>query len=107
MSASRCFFALHGTGIVVGQLVNRRMIPIFGTVPAMLVASGILILSAALMVLFSLVGWISAYLMTAMLILLFSQLGYLVVYSIRVRARLLDPHGEIAGFARHSPSSAW
>jgi len=89
-------FALHGTGIVVGQLVNRRMIPIFGTVPAMLVASGILILSAALMVLFSLVGWISAYLMTAMLILFAT--GYLVVYS-NASALVLDPHGEIAGFA--------
>lgn len=89
-------FALHGTGIVVGQLVNRRMIPILGTVPAMLVANGILILSAALMVLFTLAGWINAYLMTAMLILFAT--GYLVVFS-NASALVLDPHGEIAGFA--------
>jgi MFS transporter, DHA1 family, multidrug resistance protein len=89
-------FALHGTGIVVGQLVNRRLIPVFGTVPAMLVANGMLILSAALMVLFTLVGWINAYLMTTMLILFAT--GYLVVFS-NASALVLDPHGDIAGFA--------
>ncbi len=89
-------FALHGTGIVVGQLLNRRLIPVFGTVPAMLVANGVLILSAAAILLLSLTGLISAYLMSALLVPFVA--GYLVVFS-NGSALVLDPHGDIAGFA--------
>lgn len=89
-------FALHGTGIVVGQLINRRLIPVLGTVPAMLVANAVLILSAALMLTFTLAGLINAYLMSALLVLFAT--GYLVVFS-NASALVLDPHGDIAGFA--------
>jgi MFS transporter, DHA1 family, multidrug resistance protein len=89
-------FALHGTGIIVGQLINRRLIPVLGTVPAMLVANAVMILSAALMLGFTMAGVISAYLMSAMLVLFAT--GYLVVFS-NASAMVLDPHGDIAGFA--------
>ena len=89
-------FALHGTGIVVGQLINRRLIPILGTVHAMMVANAVLILSSALMMMLTLAGVMGAYLMSALLVL-FST-GYLVVFS-NASALVLDPHGDIAGFA--------
>lgn len=88
--------ALHGVGIVIGQLTNRRLIPIFGTVPAMLAANVVLLVSAGLILAFTLAGWISAYLMTGLLI--FFTLGYLVMFS-NSAAMVLDPHGDIAGFA--------
>jgi DHA1 family bicyclomycin/chloramphenicol resistance-like MFS transporter len=95
-TAFAVFFALHGTGIVIGQVANRRLIRVLGTVRSMLVANGILIVSAGLMLGFTLGGWINAYLMTALLILFATS--YLVVFS-NAAALVLDPHGDIAGFA--------
>lgn len=90
------FFALHGTGIVIGQAANRRLIPRLGIVPAMLVGNSVLIVAAALILAFAAAGLVDAYLMTALLILYATS--YLVVYA-NATAMVLDPHGDIAGFA--------
>lgn len=90
------YFALHGTGIVIGQIANRRLISAIGIVPSMLVANCVLILSATLILAFSLAGVIGPALTTALLILFATS--YLVVFS-NAAAMVLDPHGDIAGFA--------
>jgi MFS transporter, DHA1 family, multidrug resistance protein len=95
-TAFALFFALHGTGIIIGQTANRRLIPKLGIVPAMLVGNCVLILAAVLILGFAAAGLINAYVMTALLILYATS--YLVVYA-NATAMVLDPHGDIAGFA--------
>jgi MFS transporter, DHA1 family, multidrug resistance protein len=90
------FFAVHGTGIIIGQAVNRRIIPLLGTVRAMLIANAVLIVSAGMMLGLTLAGLINVYVMSALLVLFAT--GYLVILSNAI-ALVLDPHGEIAGFA--------
>ena len=46
-AAFAMFFAVHGVGIIIGQTANRRLIPVLGVVPAMLVGNAVLILSFA------------------------------------------------------------
>lgn len=90
------FFAFHGLGIVVGQAANRRLILGVGIVNAMILAAAVLVGAAAAMLACILAGAIGPYVMTA-LITLFAT-SYLVVYS-NAAAMVLDPHGDIAGFA--------
>jgi DHA1 family bicyclomycin/chloramphenicol resistance-like MFS transporter len=90
------FFAIHGLGIIVGQTANRRLIPMVGTVRAMLYGNIVLVAAASLMLALSLAGAINAYLMTALLTLFATS--YLIVFS-NAAAMVLDPHGDIAGFA--------
>jgi len=90
------FFALHGFGIIIGQTVNRRLITRVGVVRAMLVGNVVLIASAALILALSLAGLIDIAVMTALLVLYGTS--YLVVYA-NATAMVLDPHGDIAGFA--------
>lgn len=89
------FFALHGTGIVIGQTINRHLIRRVGIVDAMIAGNAVLIVSSGLMLAFALAGWMNAYLMTALLVLFATS--YLIVYS-NAAAMVLDPHGDIAGF---------
>lgn len=89
-------FALHGFGIVVGQSVNHRLIPVLGIVKAMIVANLVLIAAAAMAFTVAAAGIATPWLMTAILILFATS--YLVVFS-NAAAMVLDPHGEIAGFA--------
>lgn len=89
-------FALHGTGIIVGQTLNRRMIPRLGIVRAMRVGNLVLILSATSILVLALTGLATPWSMTAMFVLY--STSYLIVYS-NASAMVLDPHGDIAGFA--------
>jgi len=89
-------FALHGTGIVVGQALNRRMIPRLGIVRAMIVGNCILIVSASLITVTALLGWLTPWSLVVMF-MLFST-SHLIVFS-NASALVLDPHGDIAGFA--------
>lgn len=95
-AAFALFFAAHGTGIIIGQTANRWLIPKLGTVPAMLVGNAVLIVSAALILGFAAADMMSPWLMTGLLILYATS--YLVVYA-NSTAMVLDPHGDIAGFA--------
>jgi DHA1 family bicyclomycin/chloramphenicol resistance-like MFS transporter len=90
------YFALHGVGIVIGQMANRRFIKRLGVVDAMIAANVVLVLSSALMLVFALAGAMSAPVMTALIVLFATS--YLIVFS-NAAAMVLDPHGCIAGFA--------
>lgn len=90
------FFAIHGLGIIAGQTANRRLIPRVGTVKAMLYGNLVLVSAAGLILMLSLAGAINAYLMTLLLTLFATS--YLIVFS-NAAAMVLDPHGDIAGFA--------
>ncbi|MEQ8297053.1 MAG: MFS transporter [Nitratireductor sp.] len=90
------YFALHGAGIVIGQIVNRRLIAMAGIVPAMLVGNAVLILSATLILATALAGLLTPSLLAASFVLFATS--YLVVYS-NAAALVLDPHGDIAGFS--------
>jgi DHA1 family bicyclomycin/chloramphenicol resistance-like MFS transporter len=88
-------FALHGLGIIFGQILNRRMITSLGTAPAMRVGATLLVLTVTAMVVIDLVGWMNAYVLSAILVVF--AVGYLIVAA-NSAALALDPHGEIAGF---------
>lgn len=90
------FFATHGTGIIAGQMANRQLIQAIGTVPAMLIGNGVLVLAAGSILAVTAAGLMNPYLLTAHLILFATS--YLIVYS-NAAAMVLDPHGDIAGFA--------
>lgn len=90
------FFAFHGFGIIVGQVVNRRLISSLGVVPAILIAGCVLVVASSLILATGLLGIASAWTMTGLLILFATS--YLVVAS-NSTALVLDPHGQMAGFA--------
>ena len=94
--AFAAFFAFHGIGIVIGQFANRRLIQTVGVVNAMIVGNVVLIASSALILAISVAGMIDAYIITALFVLFATS--YLVLYS-NAAAMVLDPHGDIAGFA--------
>ncbi len=90
------YFALHGTGIIVGQMANRRLIVTIGIVGAMRVGAVVLIVSSALLLATGVTGTATALTTTALLILYATS--FMVVFS-NSAALVLDPHGDIAGFA--------
>jgi len=88
-------FALHGIGIIIGQIANRRLISSVGTAAAMKIGAGVLFLTSLIMLMLYQAEMMSAYVLTASMIGFAT--GYLVVVS-NSTALALDPHGEIAGF---------
>ena len=90
------FFASHGIGIVIGQIANRRLIPAIGVEGSLIAACVVLVVSTGAIYLLSLAGMLTAILLSALLILFATS--YLIVYS-NAAALVLDPHGDIAGFA--------
>ena len=90
------FFAAHGLGIIVGQVANRRLIRNFGPVPAMIMGGIVLVVSATLMLIGGVAETIGAYSMSALFVLFATS--YLIVYA-NSTAMVLDPHGDMAGFA--------
>lgn len=90
------YFAVHGFGIIVGQFANRRLIGTIGIVGAMRVGNAVLIVAAALLLVTALAGVASPLVWTLIFVLYATSL--LVVMS-NSTALVLDPHGDIAGFA--------
>ncbi len=90
------FFAVHGFGIIAGQMANRRLIRTHGTVRAMIAAGFVLVAASGIVVAGAALGVMNAYFMTALMVM-FST-SYLIVYS-NSASLVLDPHGDIAGFA--------
>ncbi|MCB1383813.1 MAG: multidrug effflux MFS transporter [Notoacmeibacter sp.] len=90
------YFALHGTGIVIGQWANRRLIPRAGVVRAAMTGAGVLTLAASLILMVAVGGTMTPGLLTGLLVLYATS--YLIVYS-NAAAMVLDPHGDIAGFS--------
>ncbi|MCU0830508.1 MAG: MFS transporter [Rhizobiaceae bacterium] len=94
--AFAALFALHGLGIVAGQLMNRRLIGTVGPAGSMLRGAIVLCVASGLMLAVSLAGFDTAVVISALLILFATS--YLVVMA-NASSLLLDPHGRIAGFA--------
>jgi DHA1 family bicyclomycin/chloramphenicol resistance-like MFS transporter len=94
--AFAAYFALHGFGIVIGQMANRRLIVTVGTVGAMRIGASVLVATAALFLVSSLTDTANAVSITALMVLYGTS--FMVVFS-NSAALVLDPHGDIAGFA--------
>ncbi len=90
------FFAVHGLGIIVGQIGNRRLIRKYGIIKAMILAGGVLLLTSLAVLAGALSDLMNAYSLSALMILFATS--YLIVYS-NGAALVLDPHGDIAGYA--------
>lgn len=88
-------FAIHGLGIIVGQVINRRLINAIGIVPALIVASGIMAVSSGLFVVLAYSGYMSLALLLPLLIL--CNVGFVVFYSNAI-SLVLDPYPAMAGF---------
>ena len=89
------YFALHAVGIVLGQMLNRRLIARLGPLRSAMVASLFMITAGALIFLTALSGIASALILTG-LIPLFA-FGYLSVGA-NTTAIALMPHARISGF---------
>ncbi|MEE9335740.1 MAG: MFS transporter [Granulosicoccaceae bacterium] len=89
-------FALHGTGIIVGQLLNHQLIAIVGIVKTALIAALIMGTSTMLIVLFALMGWLNEYWLS--FLVAFFAVGYLSVVA-NSMTMLMQPHGDKAGLA--------
>ena len=90
------FFAAHGLGIIVGQMGNRYLIRSHGPLTAMILAGFVLVLSALLMLVIGAIEAIGPFTMSALFVLFATS--YLIVYA-NSTAMVLDPHGDMAGFA--------
>ena len=90
------YFAVHGVGIVVGQIANRRLISRFETLFATRLAAGVLLAVALCVVAVATAGLANAINVTALFVAFATC--YLIVYA-NAAALTLDPHGDIAGFA--------
>lgn len=88
-------FAMHGIGIIIGQIVNRRMIPVLGIATAMKIGAAVLVITSFAMLILNEADLMGPYVLTGSMIGFAT--GYLVVVS-NSMALALDPHGEIAGF---------
>ncbi|MDF1775577.1 MAG: Bcr/CflA family efflux MFS transporter [Rhizobiaceae bacterium] len=88
-------FAIHGLGIIAGQLINRRLINAIGIVPALIVASVIMAASSGLFVALAYSGYMSLALLLPLLIL--CNMGFVVFYSNAI-SLVLDPYPAMAGF---------
>ncbi len=89
------YFAVHASGIIVGQFANHRLISRLGVVCTSIAAAAVMALAGVLIVLFEIAGLMSPWLLSG-LITLFA-VGYLSVVA-NSTSMILQPHGEIAGF---------
>jgi len=89
-------FGLHGVGIIVGQVLNHRLIGRIGAVASAVVASLIMSAACLAVVLLSATGTAGPYSVSAAMFVF--AIGYLIVFS-NATALTLEPHGAIAGFA--------
>ncbi|WP_419906717.1 MFS transporter [Hoeflea sp.] len=89
-------FALHGIGIISGQLINRRLIQSMGVVGAITVSSLVMAVMSGLYLALA-VGDLLVVLIMPILFAIPNG-AYLVFYS-NATSLVLDPHPERAGFA--------
>lgn len=94
--AFAAYFAAHGSGIVIGQWANRRMIRARGVVPAAIAGNLVLIVAIAGILAAHLAGLLGPLELCGLLILFATS--YMIVYS-NAAAMALDPHGDMAGHA--------
>jgi len=88
-------FAIHGFGIIIGQLINRRLIETIGIERTATMGAGSLLIISLVIAAISLAGMMGPWLLAGLLVI--HATSYLVVYA-NAAALTLDPHGKIAGF---------
>ena len=88
------YYAFHGTGIIIGQLANHRLIGTLGLLPTTILAVLVMLLAAMLIVTVALLEAATPVIMS-LLVTMFA-LGYLSLTSNALSMTLM-PHGEIAG----------
>jgi DHA1 family bicyclomycin/chloramphenicol resistance-like MFS transporter len=89
-------FASTGLGIVVGQIINRRLIGRFGVLAATRLAALVLLVVTGCVVGITLLGAMSAALFT--LLMFAFNTSFLAVIA-NCASLTIDPHPQIAGFA--------
>lgn len=89
-------FALHGTGIILGQVLNHRLIPVFGIVKTAMLAAMVMVCSTLMIILFATTLWLNQYWLSFFITLF--AVGYLSVIANSL-SMVLQPHGEKAGLA--------
>ena len=89
-------FALTGLGIILGQVVNRALLPKLGVLNVLRIASLILFLAAVLIALLATVKQLNATWFTALMFCF--NTSFLVIIS-NTATLCLDPHPNIAGLA--------
>jgi len=88
-------FAIHGTGIIIGQIINHRLIDRLGEVRTAICAAVMTTTASTLILVFSWMQWINAAWLTFFIFLF--AIGFLAVLSTSI-SLVLGPHGPIAGF---------
>ena len=94
--AFAALFAATGLGIVLGQIVNRRLIAVFGVLAATRLAAWILVLISGLILLLALAEALSGPLLACLMFIL--NASFLVLIA-NAASLVIDPHREFAGFA--------
>lgn len=89
-------FAFSGLGILLGQLVNHRLIARLGVLAATRLATMILASVATLLVLLATTGLLTWWMFTG---LIFSFNAFFLVVFSNSASLVIDPHKEIAGLA--------
>ncbi|MCP4314955.1 MAG: multidrug effflux MFS transporter [Hyphomicrobiales bacterium] len=89
-------FALHGLGIIAGQLLNRRLIHTIGIVPSVIVASVVMVVMSGIFLALTVGDLLTVIVLPVLLGL--ANSGFLVFYS-NATSLVLDPHQDKAGFA--------
>ncbi|MGI9363751.1 MAG: multidrug effflux MFS transporter [Rhizobiaceae bacterium] len=90
------FFALTGLGIVLGQVVNRALLPRFGILIMLRISSLILFLASGGVLVLAWLGLLQVWYFTVLMF--FFNTSFLVVVS-NTATLCLDPHPTIAGLA--------
>ena len=89
-------FAFTGLGIIIGQILNRTLLPRVGVLAMLKLSSLILLIASASVAALSMQGILDAYNFTALMFLF--NTSFLVVVS-NTAALTLDPHPNLAGMA--------
>ena len=88
-------FAIHGVGIVIGQIANHWMIGRYGALRSAVAAAALITAVFAATVFVAYNEWFTAFGL-AVVFLVFAM-GYLIVFS-NGASLIMDPHPRIAGF---------
>lgn len=89
-------FAVHGLGIIAGQMLSRRLIDSIGIVATVMVASMVMAVTSGIFLALTTADLLTVMVLPVLLAL--SNSGFLVFYS-NATSLVLDPHKDKAGFA--------
>jgi len=80
-------FAIHGLGIILGQIVNHWLIDKIGVVPSMIFSASIMVLTFIGLSIGSFAGWMTPYLLATMFF--FFAVGHLCVFANAILAMVI------------------